>query len=95
MYFPYSMKNLPFFYFECPILIKILHRTPICLCVCHVYVRAWHASISWSWMKEFIPIFWQMTDMVIDYTLEPFWVLDLHPGSQERQFLIYKCLLIT
>ena len=45
--------------------------------------RAWHASIYQSWMKELIPIFWQMTDMVIDYTLEPFWVPDLHPRSQE------------
>ena len=46
--------------------------------------RAWHASISRSWMKESIPIFWQMTDMVVDYSLEPFWVPDLHPRSQER-----------
>ena len=35
-------------------------------------------------MKELIPIFWQMTGMVIDFTLEPFWVPDLHPRSQER-----------
>ena len=35
-------------------------------------------------MKELIPIFWQMTDMVVDYSLEPFWVPDLHPRSQER-----------
>ena len=33
--------------------------------------------------QESIPIFWQMTDMVIEYTLEPFWVLDLYPRSQE------------
>ena len=25
-----------------------------------------------------------MTGMVIDYTLEPFWVPDLHPRSQEH-----------
>ena len=25
-----------------------------------------------------------MTDIVVDYTLELFWVLDLHPRSQER-----------
>ena len=50
----------------------------------HVYVTVWHASISQSWMQELIPIFWQMTDMVVDYSLEPFWVPDLHPRSQER-----------
>ena len=69
------------------ILIKSLHRLSIYLSV-YVCVtkmsRAWHASISQSWMKELIPIFWQMTDMVIDYTLEPFLVLDLHPRSQKH-----------
>ena len=34
-------------------------------------------------MKELLPIFWKMKDMVVDYTLEPFYVPDLHPRSQE------------
>ena len=46
--------------------------------------HAWHASISQRWMKELIPIFWQIKDMVIDYTLEPFQVPDLHPRSQKH-----------
>ena len=35
-------------------------------------------------MKELTQILWQMTDMVVDYTFEPFGVPDLHPRSQEH-----------
>ena len=35
-------------------------------------------------MKELFPIFRQMTDMVVDYTFEPFWVPDIHLRSQEH-----------
>ena len=48
------------------------------------FVTSFVTLISPSWMKELIPIFWQMTGMVIDYSLEPFWVPDLHPRSQEH-----------
>ena len=48
------------------------------------FVTSFVTLIYLSWMKELIPIFWQMTDMVIDYILDIFGVPDLHPRSQER-----------
>ena len=35
-------------------------------------------------VEDLIPIFLQMTGMVIGYTFELFWVPDLHPRSQEH-----------
>ena len=54
------------------------------LCVCYQNVMS-VTCINISEMEEGIdPNIWQMTDIVIDYTLEPFWALDLYPRSQER-----------
>ena len=42
----------------------------LCVCFC-VFVRHRNASIFRELDEG---IFWQMNDMVVDYTLEPFWI---------------------